>query len=248
MKVVIVEDEAIAARRMRRLLEDLDLEVVAAIQSCKELKKHVQEGIKVDLYFCDIHLSDGLVFEVLKENPLSAPIIFTTAYDQYAIQAFKQDSIDYLLKPIDEDELGAAITRFKKRQPETLQLSALTNLLSSQKSQKTCKTRWTVKVGDKIKLIPLEEILFFYSDSKVNFLYTTTGRSYPLDHTMQELQDQVSPEVFYRVNRGHLIKVTAIKELIAYSNSRLKVKIAEAPDHEIIVSREKVKDFKEWLG
>ena len=251
MKVIIVEDEAIAARRLQRMLEEKGLDVIKMVASVSELKIQVHASAQPDLYFFDIHLNDGIVFEALEDIDFDIPIVFTTAYDQYAIKAFKQNSIDYLLKPIDEEELDAAISKYKKSQKPSVDLTALTSLLSnvSQKSNKpTYKERISVKVGNKIKTLNLSEVLFFYSENKMNFLYTVQGRSYPIEQTIESISKELNPKKFYRVNRGYIISIDAISEIIAYSNSRLKIKIDKAADHKIIVSREKIKNFKAWLG
>jgi len=171
----------------------------------------------------DIHLSDGIVFDTLAAHKVEVPIIFTTAYDQYAIKAFKQNSIDYLLKPIDEDELDSAIAKLKKSLPQ-VDLAALSALLSQQQttSTPTYKERISVKVGDKIRSIQVSEVKFFYSADKSNFLYNSDGRSYPIDYTMEQLYKLLDPNKFYRVSRGHIVNIETISDVIA--------------------------DFKEWLG
>ena len=246
-RAIIVEDEAVAARRMQRILEARGIEVILQIQSLNELNSYLDSGQQPDLYFMDIHLNDGIVFDALNDRKLETPIIFTTAYDQYAIKAFKQNSIDYLLKPIDEDELGKALVKYRKLSPP-VDLSAITALLSSKKNAPSYKERISVRVGDKIRSINMSEVHFFYSADKSNFLYKADGRSYPIEYSIEKISNQLDPDTFFRVNRGHIISITAIKDVIAYSNSRLKVVIIDAPDHEIIVARDRVKAFKEWLG
>lgn len=246
MKVVIVEDEGVAARRMQRLLEDQNLTVTKTLSSLKELRSFLDKEWRPEIFFLDIHLNDGIVFEVLNEYDVQTPIIFTTAYDQYAIKAFKQNSVDYLLKPIDNAELKAALAKYTKAQKAQLDISALSALLHSQPSQ-THKKRISIRIGDKIKSIDILDIKFFYSEDKINFLYTA-GRSYPIDYTIEQLSSLVDPQVFHRANRGHLVNIKHIETIIAYSNSRLKVVMSQAAQHEIIVSRDRVKGFKEWLG
>lgn len=250
MNVVIVEDEAIAARQLQRMLEKRNINIIEMMTSVQELKEHLMKPVQPDLYFFDIHLNDGIVFEALSGIEVSTPIIFTTAYDQYAIKAFKQNSIDYLLKPIDDDELDAAIEKYKNLQKPSVDISALTALLhqSNPSPSNSYRERISVRVGDKIKTLPIDQILFFYSESKMNFLYTSEGRAYPIDQTIEAISKELNPNNFFRANRGYIISVNAISEVIAYSNSRLKVKVKDATDHDIIVSREKVKVFKNWLG
>jgi DNA-binding LytR/AlgR family response regulator len=247
MKVVIVEDEAIAARRMQRLLEERGMEVTQVIESNEELSAYLDKGSLPELFFMDIHLNDGVVLDLLMSRNPQVPIIFTTAYDQYALKAFKLQSIDYLLKPIDEDELDAALAKHKNSQPQ-VDLTALTNLIKLQANPQSYKDRFSVRVGDKIRSFNIDELHLFYSADKINSLQTEEGRSYPIDYTIEQLSGMVDPKRWYRVNRGYIISISAIIDVVAYSNSRLKVLIHHQGSHEIIVSREKVRDFKEWLG
>ncbi len=251
MKVVIVEDESIAARKLQRMLEQRGIDVVDHLASVKELSLFLDSKPSIDLFFFDIHLNDGIVFEALEGRELEAPIIFTTAYDQYAIKAFKQNSIDYLLKPINDEELDQAIAKFKKTQKSSLDLNHLAEVLLQKNSGDKAteyRERISIRIGDKIKSLNIAEVLFFYSENKMNFIFTKEGRTYPIDLTIEAISNQLNPKRFYRVNRGCIIAIDAIHEVIAYSNSRLKVKVAQAPEHEIVVSREKVKEFKSWLG
>lgn len=247
MKVVIVEDEAIAARRMQRLLEARGLEVRQVIESNVELEILLDSGELPELFFMDIHLSDGVVLDLLMTRQPKIPMIFTTAYDQYALKAFKLQSIDYLLKPIDEDELDAALAKYKNSKPQ-VDLAALTSLIKQQASSRDYKDRFSVRVGDKIRSFGVVELGLFYSADKINSLETIEGRSYPIDYTIEQLSGMLDPKRWYRVNRGYIVSISAIKDVVAYSNSRLKVLLDHQGTHEIIVSREKVRDFKEWLG
>lgn len=247
MKVVIVEDEAIAARRMQRLLEARGMEVVEVLSSNAALDEFLDRDILPELFFMDIHLSDGVVLDLLIERQTKVPMIFTTAYDQYAIKAFKLQSIDYLLKPIDEDELDAALFKYKDSKPK-VDLAVLTNLIKQQSTPQVYKDRFSVRVGDKIRSFEIAELKLFYSADKINYLQTDQGRAYPIDYTIEQLSGMLDPKQWYRVNRGYIISISAIQDVIAYSNSRLKVVINNQKEHEIIVSREKVKDFKQWLG
>lgn len=247
MNVVIVEDEAISARRMERLLVDIGLTVVHTIHANEELSRFLSVDNKVDMFFMDIHLSDGIVFEVLDTHNVDTPIIFTTAYDQYAIKAFKQNSIDYLLKPINKAELEAAIAKHKKAHQAPLDISALKALLVSPASQ-NYKERLSIKIGDKIKTFKIGEVLYFHSENKINYMVHENGRSYPIDYTIVQLSKLLDPKEFYRVNRGCIMSINAIQDVIAYSNSRLKIVVEGHEGQAIIVSRDRVKDFKEWLG
>jgi DNA-binding LytR/AlgR family response regulator len=246
-RAIIVEDEGVAARRMQRLLEARDFQIIETIVSIQELEDFLKGSTQADIFFMDIHLSDGVVFDLLSKANIETPIIFTTAYDQYAIKAFKQNSIDYLMKPIDEEELDAAINKYKKSSKK-MDLSLLSSLLSNQQSQQSYKERISVKVGDKIRSIKMAEVQFFYSADKSNYLFQNEGRSYLIDYSIEEIYKQLDPKEFFRVSRGYIVSISSITDVIAYSNSRLKIKIEKAEKHEIIVARDRVKDFKEWLG
>lgn len=246
IRAVIIEDEAVAARKMKRLLDARGIDVISTLGSLSQLQQYLDSETMPDLFFMDIHLSDGIVFDVLLSTKVDTPIIFTTAYDQYAIKAFKQNSIDYLLKPINEDELDEALRKYKKL-TQPIDLSAISALLATQ-SPKKYKERISVKVGDKIRSIDFSDIQFFYSANKNNYLLTTEGRAYPIDYSIEKIGDVLDPQTFFRVNRGYIISITTIKDVITYSNSRLKIIVSNAPDHDIIVARDRVKEFKEWLG
>ncbi len=248
MKAVIVEDEQVSARRMQRLLESRDFEVVKVLSSCKGFLEFLDAGSLPDIFFLDIHLSDGIVFDALAQRQVETPIIFTTAYDQYAIKAFKQNSVDYILKPIDEDELDAAVNKFRKSRTTGIDLSVISQLLGSQEKSQTYRKRMTVKVGDKLRSFTIDEVIMFYSSNKMNYLFATDGRSYPIDITIEELAKELEPQKFYRVNRGQILSIDHIKDIAVHSNSRLKVLIQGNHGQEIIVSRDRVKAFKSWLG
>lgn len=244
---VIVEDEAVASRRMQRLLESRKISVLTTLVSNSELAEYLKKTNQPDIFFMDIHLSDGVVFDLLAESQMDVPIIFTTAYDQYAIKAFKQNSIDYLLKPIDEDELDQAIAKYQKTKSK-VDLSSIAALLSNQGTPPSYKERISVKVGDKIRTFNISDIHLFYSADKINYLLTPEGRAYPIDYSIEEIHKLLDPSQFFRVSRGYIVAIKAINDVVAYSNSRLKVKVKSTKEHEIIVARDRVKDFKAWLG
>lgn len=251
MKAMIIEDEGVAARRLQKMLEAENVNIIAHCKSNKAIDEYLDDHPEPDIYFMDIHLNDGIVFELLQERQLKSPIIFTTAYDQYAIKAFKQNSIDYLLKPIDEDELHQAIEKYKQmHQPKSnIDINALSQLLMQQNTPiPSYRERIRIKVGDRIKSIPISEVTLVYSDNKITFIRTLEGRSYPIDYTVESIGKELNPKLFYRVNRSHIVCIDHIKDVIAHSNSRLKIKMQATDNQEIIVARERVKDFKEWLG
>ncbi|HET8838234.1 MAG TPA: LytTR family DNA-binding domain-containing protein [Flavobacteriaceae bacterium] len=249
MNVVIIEDEKPSARRLQRLLEKEKLNVLQLLHSVREAVEWFKSNPQPDLIFLDIQLSDGLSFEIFEQIDLKSAIIFTTAYDEYALKAFKLNSVDYLLKPIDEEELLRAIEKYKNRIFETpINLKDIHRFLDTENTNKSFKTRFSIKVGQHLKVFSAEEIACFYSENKGTYLNTIDNRNYLMETTLENLELEVSPEQFFRANRKFLINLAAIQDIISYSNSRLKIRLKEFKDAEIIVSRERVRDFKNWLG
>ena len=250
MNVLIIEDEKPAARRLARLLSDLDVEVSQMLHSVAESIEWFQNNPHPELIFLDIQLSDGLSFEIFDAVEVKSPIIFTTAYDEYALQAFKLNSIDYLLKPIDDEDLAAAIRQFEEQAPskQTLQVDFedIKKLLINP-VEREFKKRFTVKVGQHLKMLPVDEIECFYSEHKGTYAFTKEGRNYLLDTTLEGLESELAPETFFRVNRKFYVNIHYIKDIISYTNSRLQIKLQKFAEQDIIVARERVKDFKTWL-
>ena len=250
MNVIIIEDEKPSARRLQRMLSSLSVEANTMLHSVEESIEWFQNNEHPDLIFLDIQLSDGLSFEIFEAVEIKSAIIFTTAYDEYALQAFKLNSIDYLLKPIDEDELVKAVKKFKVRLPEqktvTLDFNDIKKLLVNP-IERDYKKRFSVKVGQHLKLINIEDIECFYSENKGTYLYTTEGRNYLLDTTLEHLEDELEPQTFFRINRKFFVNINAIKDMVSYTNSRLQIKLNSYKEEEVIVARERVKDFKSWL-
>ncbi|MEH6656659.1 LytR/AlgR family response regulator transcription factor [Leeuwenhoekiella marinoflava] len=252
MNVLVIEDEKPAARRLTRMLETLDLNVLAQLHSVEEAVEWFSNNTHPDLIFLDIQLSDGLSFEIFDGVAVTSAIIFTTAYDEYALQAFKLNSIDYLLKPIDDEELEAAVTKFKKQQPASsdvkLNFEDIRKLLGVNPVERDYKKRFTVKIGQHLKMINVDDVVCFYSENKGTYARTTDKRDYLLDTTLEILEGELQPDVFFRVSRKYFVNVNSIRDIISYTNSRLQVKLQACDDLEIIVSRERVKDFKFWLS
>lgn len=249
MEVIIIEDEKPSARRLKRMLEKQHLQVLHMLHSVKEAVHWFNTNPHPDLIFLDIQLSDGLSFEIFEEITFKGAIIFTTAYDEYALKAFKLNSVDYLLKPIDDDELTQAIEKYKdQHHPENINLTALRQLLNGNKKTDSYKNRFSCKVGQHLKVFSADEIACFYSENKGTYLHTNSNRSYLLETTLEHLENELDPEMFFRVNRKFFIHLNAIQDIISYSNSRLKIKLNNYTELEIIVSRERVKDFKKWIG
>lgn len=252
MNIIIIEDEPLAIKRLADLIQkyDKEINISSKIQSVKKAVQWFKENSEPDLIFMDIQLGDGLSFDIFEQVKITSPIIFTTAYDEYAIKAFKVNSIDYLLKPFDFEELANAIDKFKNRTDtvkdknyaQSIQIEQVINMLS-----KKYKERFTVKIGDHIKLVETSDIKCFYSSEKATYILNIENRNYLLDYSLDKLEALVDPKIFFRVNRKFIININAVKDITAYSNSRLKINIKDFNDEEIIVSREKVGAFKKWL-
>jgi len=250
MRVIIIEDEKPAARRLERMLNNLNIQAEILLHSVEEAIDWFQNNEHPDLIFLDIQLSDGLSFEIFEEIDIRSAVIFTTAYDEYALQAFKLNSIDYLLKPIDEDELKKAIDKYKERMPKqqsvTLDFNDIKNLLVNP-IERVYKKRFSVKVGQHLKLINIDDIECFYSENKGTYAYASDGRNYLLDTTLELLENELEPQTFFRISRKFFVNINAIKDMISYTNSRLQIKLNTFNEQEVIVARERVKEFKDWL-
>lgn len=250
MRVIIIEDEKPSARRLQRMLQALDIKAETLLHSVEESVEWFKTNEHPDLIFLDIQLSDGLSFEIFDAVEVQSAIIFTTAYDEYALQAFKLNSIDYLLKPIDVDDLEAAVSKFKMRLPKkqnvTLDFNDIKKLLINP-IEREYKKRFSVKVGQHLKLINIDDIECFYSQNKGTYLYTNEGRNYLLDTSLDQLEQELEPQTFFRINRKFFVNIQAIKDMISYTNSRLQIKLKTYAEQDVIVARERVKDFKFWL-
>jgi len=251
MKVLIVEDEKSAAKRLISLLHDIDpsIEILQVIDTVKRTAEWCLENNAPDLLFLDIQLADGLSFEIFDIVDVACPVIFTTAYDQYALKAFEVYSIDYLLKPIDKEKLNRAIEKFKKivGSDDTLPDTAMIQNALEMMREKSYKERFIVKYGEHIKSIPIDQICCFFSEEKVTFFKTNEGRKYVVDYTVEQIDAMLDPGKFFRINRKYIINVEAIEDVVVYSNSRLKLMVQHFRDMDLIVAREKVPDFKNWL-
>lgn len=250
MNVIIIEDEKPSARRLQRMVEALGVEVNTMLHSVEESLNWFQSNKHPDLIFLDIQLSDGLSFEIFEAIDIASAVIFTTAYDEYALQAFKLNSIDYLLKPIDQVELEKAVSKYKTRIPQhqavSLDFNDIKKLLVNP-IEREYKKRFSVKVGQHIKLLPIDEIECFYSENKGTYAATIEGRNYLLDTTLEQLENELQPDTFFRVSRKFFININAIKDIVSYTNSRLQLKLHKFNEQDIIVARERVKEFKDWL-
>lgn len=251
MNIIIIEDEKPAARLLQRKVEKLGLQVNTLLHSVEESIHWFNSNAHPDLIFLDIQLSDGLSFEIFEHIEIKSAVIFTTAYDEYALRAFKLNSIDYLLKPIDEGDLETAVNKFKARNIAAPNLSLDFEMIKKMlvnPIDRNYKKRFTIKMGQQLKMINIEEVECFYSENKGTYLHTSDNRDYLLDNTLEQLETELDPKDFYRVSRKFIIPMKAIKEIQLHSNSRLKVILPTYKDDEVIVARERVNDFKEWLG
>ena len=251
INILIIEDEEPAANRLKKMLTELlpEANVLDNIVGVKSAITWFKQNSLPDLIFSDIQLSDGLSFEIFKNVEIQCPVIFITAYDQYAIDAFKVNSIDYLLKPIKKDDLQTAINKFKKlnrSEPSSLDINKLLEVFNQPKTN--YKTRFIVRYGEHIKTIKIEDTAYFYTEDKINFITTKEGRRYTIDYNLDALESMLDPKTFFRINRQFIISIHAISEMFSYSKSRVLVKLNPPTKHETIVSTERSGGFKLWLG
>jgi len=278
MLALVVEDEPLAARRLLSLLhkQPEPLEILGTAESVAQAVALLQAGPAPDVLFLDIHLADGLSFELFEQVEIRCPVIFTTAYDQYALRAFKVNSVDYLLKPVDEEELRLALAKLRQRIGSQIDTSSIgtTGAVSSTKvpapapvldaatlaalvqqlrqpaPTATYKAQFVVRVGEHLKVVPVEQVAYFFSLEKTTLLQSTDGRKYVVDYTMEQLETLLDPQHFFRLNRAYLAQQAAIADIINYTNSRLQTILKPAPPESegpVLVSREKVSVFKNWL-
>ena len=250
MRVVIIEDEKRAAKQILSLLKEVDakVDVISVLQSVQEASDWFASNSNPDLIISDIQLGDGKAFEILEKLEELPPVIFTTTYDEYAIRAFKSNGIDYLLKPIDPEELAVSIKKFLKLNNKPIDIQELAKMLNT--DNKVFKSRFMIKVGDKIKSVTSDNIASFYSLEGGSYLQTFENRNYSIDYSMDQLEEQMDPKVFFRINRKLLLNYSNIDAIHTWSGSRLKLELNCSLDEledDLLVSRERVRDFKEWL-
>lgn len=250
MKIIIIEDEKPAARLLQRKVEQLGFKVTNMLHSVEESIEWFTNNQHPDLIFLDIQLSDGLSFEIFEKVKIQSAVIFTTAYDEYALRAFKLNSIDYLLKPIDEDELKIAIDKFQLQHTRNESLSLNFEQIRSMfaPAEKVYKSRFTVKIGVQLKIINVEEIECFFSENKGTYIHTFDNRDYLIDTPLEILEEELDAKKWYRISRKFIVPLNSVKEILVYSNSRLKIILPTYKGDEVIVSREKVSDFKNWMA
>lgn len=255
IKVLIVEDEKMASARLQNLLAEYDpeIKVLAHLDSVKNAVQWLMNNPSPELIFMDIQLGDGISFEIFDFIKIDCPIIFITAYNEYAIEAFQVNSVDYLLKPLNKDDLFKAMEKFKtifgnkvEKQVQEFDLNALKEIINNYKTN--YKNRFIIKNGEHLKAVPINNILYFFSREKGTFIQTDDNRRYLLDYTMDQAEKILDPTLFFRINRQYIVSFEAITDMVSYTNSRIKLILQNSTDEkDIIVSREKVSDFKKWL-
>lgn len=260
MKVLIIEDETFAQLELKRLLAKCrpDVEVIDCIDSIEEAIERIPQELP-DLIFMDIQLSDGLSFEIFGKINLSVPVIFTTAYDEYAIRAFKVNSIDYLLKPVEEDLLSNALQKYDNLRQQfgnedtfveapkiQLQAHQIEQLLNLHRNQ--YKTRFMVTLGDKIRHVATDQIAYFFADDDAVFLLTCDKKKYIINYTLDQLETMLDPQHFFRINRTYIVAIKSIGDVHKHFNSRLKLTLIPPVEQETLVSRARVQQFMQWLG
>lgn len=249
LKLLLIEDEPLAAKRLARMIHELmpQAEILDILDTVKASVNWLNLH-KADLIFLDIHLADGNSFAIFEQTTVETPIIFTTAYDEYAIRAFKLNSVDYLLKPVEKEELTQALSKFQRIQPPApIDIQALVTSLQTPPSASYQK-RFMVTIGEKIKSIPIEEVAYFFGQQKYVFLITHDNRRHIINYTLGQLEAMLDPELYFRINRQFIIGYKSIANMYAYSKSRIKIDLAPTADIEAIVSIEKSPRFKEWLN
>ena len=251
IKALIVEDEKPAAEHLIKLLHECDhrLTVLHRTDSISQTIAWFGKHPPPDLMFLDIQLADGLSFEIFKHLEIECPVIFTTAFEEYAIRAFKMNSIDYLLKPIGIEELNFALGKFEGQRvpgPTHSQLSHKVEKLLQMLNQ-PYKSRFILNVGPRIKFIETAHIRCFYSLEKSTFLFEDSGKTFDISYSLDQVETQLDPKQFFRISRKYIVNIDAIQEIITYSSSRLKLIIKGSVEESIFVSRRKIREFKDWL-
>jgi two-component system response regulator LytT len=258
MKILIVEDEDLAVKKLKKTLMGVDesATVVGEADSIKSTVSWLQNNPAPDLILMDIELADGQSFEIFNHVEVKSPVIFITSYDEYALKAFKVNSVDYLLKPVQKEDLQAALDKFRQMkkmyttesEPSQISLDILVKELQQKLHAKDYRKRFLVKHGQKLVSVEVEEIAYFFSDGRLNFFKTNDNRKFVVDYTMDELNEMLDPENYFRISRSFFISVNSVSQIHDYFGNRLILQLKPETDKEAIVSREKVTEFKNWLG
>ena len=250
MNILIVEDEALAADRLEKILKEItpEITVLAKLGSIKESVKWLMLN-SADLIFLDIQLSDGLSFSIFDQVSVQTPVIFTTAYDQYAIKAFQLNSVSYLLKPIRKNELADSLQKYKSlKSAFSIDFDSLLSVIQGNKPE--YRKRFLIQIADKFRKVEVEDIAFFYASDRNVFLTTLDGHSYPMDISLDALENAIDPALFFRINRKYIVSMKSIANMFAWSRSRIKLVLKPATDDEMdtIVSIDRTADFKKWMN
>lgn len=251
MKVIIIEDEIPAASRLAKMLQGIDggINIIKKLDSVESGVKFFQSSEKVDLIFMDIQLADGLSFDIFQQAKITAPVIFTTAFDQYTLRAFKVNSIDYLLKPIDENELQQAVEKYRRLyyNKENDFSERILKMMQEMNSAKY-RERLLIKRGQQLSYLKTELTAYCYADGKLCYAVDFSSNKYLLENNLSQLEEQLQPNTFYRINRHLLVNIEAIKKVHNWLGGRLKLELLPTTEADTVVSRERVNGFKEWLG
>lgn len=252
MQILIVEDELLLAKGLQKMLLAIDpaAQVCGITQSVEETVQWLQKNSAPDLVMMDIELADGQSFDIFKKVKLDAPVIFTTAYDEFAIKAFKVNSIDYLLKPIKENELRNAIDKFKKSgsMPQSISVNDLLQKVEELSKLPGYRNRFLVKQGQKMMSIDILDVAYIFSENKCTFIRTHQNQKYIVDIPLDLLEKELSPQQFFRANRQYIVTGKSVVSIHAWFNQKLKVELRPETNEPVIISREKANDFKAWMG
>jgi len=252
MRILIVEDEELAVKKLLKTLAATGVaaDIVGTTDSIKSSVQWLQENPAPDLILMDIELADGQSFEIFNLTQVKSPVIFTTSYDEYALKAFKVNSVDYLLKPVQSDELQAALNKFTqlKSSKQDISIESLVKELQQKLQTKEYRKRFLVKHAQKLVSIDVEDIAYFYSDGRLNFFKTTDNRKFVVDYTMDEMEEMLNPEKYFRISRSFYVSIDSVDKIDEYFGNRLILGLKPVLDKEALVSREKVSEFKKWLG
>ena len=256
MKILIVEDEELAVKKLVKTLNGVEssAEIIGITDSIKSTVEWLQENPQPDLILMDIELADGQSFEIFNLTEVKSPVVFTTSYDEYALKAFKVNSIDYLLKPVQKEDLEKALNKFRnlnvKKQEDSngTSLEKIVKELQKKLQPKEYRKRFLVKNGQKLVSIEVDDIHYFFSDGRLNFFKTADNKKFVVDYTMDELEDMLDPEKYFRTSRSFYVSINSIDKIEDYFGNRLILQLKPLVDKEALVSREKVSDFKKWMG
>lgn len=257
MKILIVEDEELAAKKLTKTVNSVDenAEIIGISDSIQGTVEWLNNNPAPDLILMDIELADGQSFEIFGLTEVKSPVIFTTSYDEFALQAFKVNSIDYLLKPVQKEDLEAALNKYKQlkniykeEKKEEVNLEQIVKELQQKLQPKEFRKRFLVKHGQKLLSIEIDEIAYFFSDGRLNFFKTFDNRKFVVDYTMDEMEEMLDPDKYFRISRSFYVSINSIDQIHDYFGNRLLLHLNPAVEKEAIVSREKVSDFKKWMG